>query len=199
MKRILAMLAAMLLMACPVLAEEAMDQSAAQAAFAAVLLENADYVALNQDDRILRDCIPRCFAVLDLDGDGMREVVVEITEPDGFIILTYRDGVVYGAEVPYRGLLELKDDGTFSYSNGAADCGVARMDCSLWGQDAQHAYTTYQIEAASVTLEDGSIAYEGEGIIDEASYQAFRDAQDAKLSALWYDYTEDKVKLLLEQ
>jgi len=56
--------------------------------------------------------------------------------------------------------------------------------------------------AESVMMADGSVCYTldcGVEETDEAGYQAFLAEQDAKLDALWYDYTEENLKLLLGQ
>lgn len=194
MKRMFAMLAALLLLALPVLAEEAEEQAAANAAYAAVLLEGAPYVALGE---VRPDWQPVRFTVLDLDGDGVMEVILEVTEPEAYIILN-GSVTVYATEWPYRGLLELKDDGTFLFSNGATDNGVAMLvlqgdDEPQWG---------YLPLAECITDENAQVHYYLDGgaeTTDGAGYQAFMAQQDAKLDALWYEYTEENLRLLLGQ
>ena len=67
------------------------------------------------------------FAVLDLDGDGTEELVLQLTvdgdDGHAFVILHYQDDVIYGYTRWRRGFRELKADGSFSFSSGAADTG----------------------------------------------------------------------------
>ena len=66
------------------------------------------------------------FTVLDIDGDKIPEVVLELSignNPQDFEVLHYMNGAVYGYNIAYRGLMELKTDETFRYSNGASDTG----------------------------------------------------------------------------
>lgn len=194
MKRMLAMLAAVLLLALPVLAEEKDEQAMANAAYAAVLLEGAPYEAL---DEVRPEWNPVRFTVLDLDGDGVTEVILEVTEPEAYIILNGY-ATVQATEWPYRGLLQLKDDGTFLFSNGATDNGVAML--VLQGDvDPQWGYLPL---AECITDENAQVHYYLDGgaeATDEAGYQAFIDQQSAKLDALWYEYTQENVRMLLGQ
>lgn len=190
MKRMLAMLTAILLLAMPALAD---DQADINAAYAAVLLEGAPYEAMGD---VRPDWQPVRFAVLDLDGDELAEVILEVTEPEAYIILTRYD-VVYAAEWPCRGMLSLKDDGTFSFSSGAMDNGVASIILQGDGDNEEYGYLPL---AECRKEEDGSVTYWLDGgaeQTDEAGFQAVIDAQNAKLDALWYDYSPENVKMLL--
>lgn len=183
-KRLLALLAALLLTACPALAEEHDLQAEALSAYAAVLLEGAPCVPMDAADRALADCAPLRFTVLDMDGDDVSEVILEVSAPEGYIILTRHDGVVYSAEVVYRALLDLKDDGTYTYSSGASDSGVGHMS---FLPDADSGALTGVVRYTDEVSTDA----------DEAAYAALLAAQAAKLSALWYDFTEENIRLLL--
>lgn len=203
MKRLIAMLAALLLLALPAMAEEEDRQPMANAAYLAVILEGAPYTSIQPDSRTIGECSVVRFTVLDLDGDGIQEVVLEVTEPEGFIILTcHTDGMVYGGEMSYRGMLQLKDDGTCSFSSGAMDGGVSRL-CFATNMETgkPDAFGRFNL-AESVSQADGTVRYTldcGAQTTDEAGYHAFLEAQDAKLDALWYDYTQENLRLLLGQ
>lgn len=203
MKRLIAMLAALLLMALPALAEEAdlaERQAAANAAIARVLLDGEPYIPMKADDRLPDDWNAVRFTVLDMDGDGVTEVVVELTEWEAFVVLCFAGEGVYGTEFPYRGMLSLKDDGTFTYSSGAMDNGVAVLTYRSGGTDSLQ--SGYLPLAECRQEADGSVTFWLDGgaeKTDEAGYQAFIAQQSAKLDALWYDYTIDNVKLLLGQ
>ena len=203
MKRLLAMLAAMMLLAMPALAEDddlAERQAAANAAIARVLLDGEAYIPMKADDRMPAEWNAVRFTVLDMDGDGVTEVVVELTEWEAFVVLNSGGDTVYGSEIVYRGLLDLKDDGTFTYSSGAMDNGVAVLSFRSGGTDAlQLGY----LPLAECRLEDdGSVTYWLDGGIertDEAGYLAFITQQSAKLDAIWYDFTPENIRMLLGQ
>lgn len=60
------------------------------------------------------------YAVLDMDKDGKEEMVIGIENTDEpYLILNYEDNVVYGYLVTYRGMQNLKTDGTYQASGGA--------------------------------------------------------------------------------
>lgn len=73
----------------------------------------------------------RQYALLDLDGDGEDELVLWLAavynEYFGFVILHSIGGELYGYSRDYRGLMELKADGTYTVSSGAADWGYCTM------------------------------------------------------------------------
>jgi hypothetical protein len=70
------------------------------------------------------------FTVLDMDGDNVPEVVLELSvgdELEFYEVLHYMNGVVYGYLIVYRGLEGLKADGAFRFSGGAADNGWGKL------------------------------------------------------------------------
>lgn len=74
---------------------------------------------------------PTKFTFLDLDGDGENEIVLWLQingiSDYGFEILHAQEGAVYGYTLPYRAFMDLKTDGTFSFSSGAADSGIGKL------------------------------------------------------------------------
>lgn len=202
MKRLIVILAALLLLTISAMAEDVDQQAEANDAYAAVLLRSEACVPLGDAVRSLQDCTPVRFTVMDMNGDGMAEVVLEVGEPEGFLILTYHEGVVYMAEEVYRGLLDLKDDGTSSFSSGALDNGVWDFCFVVEEESGRPVNIGRFVLAESRSGEDGSVTYWFDGgaeQTDEDGYRAFIAEQDAKLDALWYDYTEENVKMLLGQ
>ena len=70
------------------------------------------------------------FTVLDMDGDKIPEVVLELTQGDYvefYEVFHYMKGEVYGYIRVLRGLERLKMDGTFSYANSAFDTGYGKL------------------------------------------------------------------------
>lgn len=71
------------------------------------------------------------FAVVDMDGDGVNEVVLwlrvnEISDY-GTIVLRYQDGKIWGQTFTYRQLCNLRINGIFDYSGGADYDGSAKL------------------------------------------------------------------------
>ncbi|MBQ7849561.1 MAG: hypothetical protein IJ343_07570 [Clostridia bacterium] len=203
MKRFLTMLAAMMLLAIPALAEEAEGQAAANAAYASVLLDGRK--ALQMEDEwhgvtgvaqgtpFEMTGAPVRFTVLDMDTYGIQEIVIELAEPESFVVLTWYEGRVYAAEIPYRGLLDLKDDGTHVFSSGAEDNGVAML---LLESDR----VTVGVLAQSHSAGTGAVTYTvGGKEADQADFDAFLAEQETKLPALWYEYSADMLRLVLGQ
>ena len=61
------------------------------------------------------------FAVVDMDGDGVPEVIITMTLTGGEqIVLHYWNGEIYGCQFGYRAIKGLKKDGRFHSSAGAA-------------------------------------------------------------------------------
>lgn len=67
------------------------------------------------------------FAVIDLDQDGIPEVVLSMLYENFLEVLYYDVGTVYGYLFPIRAMIGLKQDGTFGFSSGAADSGYGRL------------------------------------------------------------------------
>ena len=66
-------------------------------------------------------------AVVDLDSDGKQEAVLELEGSTGFIILREYNSKVYAYYMVYRGLLNLKTDGTYFGTSGMSDHSISRM------------------------------------------------------------------------
>ena len=81
--------------------------------------------SLTADDTA--DTEEAAFALLDLDGDGAVEAVFRRGDYRGFYVLRWWESRVYGYEFNYRGMMSLKEDGTFFASGGASDNGAAHL------------------------------------------------------------------------
>lgn len=103
-------------------------------------IENIKKVVTDEDRITAR---VKKFTIIDLDGNGENEIVLWIEVIDGsdfgFEILFYKDQEVCGVTLPYRALLELKTDGTFSYSGGMEDSGIGRLQLSERGYTIEDA------------------------------------------------------------
>ena len=133
------------------------------------------------------------FALLDLDGDGADELVLNIdfSGEEEYVILTCYDGAVYANQIVYRGFLSPKADGTFEWSNGAFDNGASRA-CF------ENGVLVYEDFASMSEGSDGNAVYTLNGeSIDEAAYSAFLDEQAAKDDLAWTEFSVDAVNAAL--
>lgn len=69
------------------------------------------------------------YAILDMDEDEKDEMVIQIDGED-YLILNLEDDIIYGFEVVLRGLLNLKTDGSYMASGGAASNGILKSSFS---------------------------------------------------------------------
>ncbi len=141
------------------------------------------------------------FAVLDLDGDGEKEVILWIVVDDaldyGFEILRYQEGTVLGYTLGYREFMQLKSDGTFICAGGAADWGIAKLRFS---EDACLTDRLYCVESRYNSGHKLEIQYLADG--EPYSAEEFDEdvrRQDAKSDAVWYDLTEENIEDAFEQ
>ncbi len=137
---------------------------------------------------------PTHFTVLDMDGDKVPEVVLELSvgdAPQFYEILHYMDGVTHGYFLVYRGLEGLKADGTFHFSSGAADNGWAKMSfepnafkTDIFGyskssQDDTDLTVSYFIKDKPVTKE---------------AFDSFIKEQSEKKDPVWYEFSQKNIE-----
>ena len=181
----------------------------------AVLLDNRDFISTDmQNNKInlanIKEVVTdddsitvaaNKFAILDLNNDGEREVILWIQingiSDFGFEILRYQEGDVYGYTLPYREFMDLKTDGTFIFSGGAADSGIGRLQFTGNGYAVERLYYSESQYNSDNELEVEYIAnetpYSEEEFNDDMSRQGEKD------SVRWYDLTDDNVRAALGQ
>lgn len=134
------------------------------------------------------------YAIADLDRDGVQEVAVEVLVeeyPFCYLLLDERNGKVYGYEIPARGFMELKADGTARWNYGEGIFGFGWRDD--WNGDSA---------AGTIALcdtVDGQSVYIVNG--EPVTLEAFQEAdwqQSIKPNAVWYWPTEDNLAMLFE-
>lgn len=59
------------------------------------------------------------YSLFDLDGDSQNEMII-LVSGEMYLILNREENIVYGFEDVLRGMLSIKNDGTYSASGGAA-------------------------------------------------------------------------------
>ncbi len=137
------------------------------------------------------------FTVLDMDGDNIPEVVLELSvgdNPQFYEILHYMNGQVYGYLQVYRGLEQLKTDGTFWASGGASDnvCGKLTFTTNA-----------YKINIlASVQPSNGGVnspisySINNKPVTKEA-FDTFIKEQNGKKDVTWSEFSENNIKTKL--
>ena len=139
------------------------------------------------------------FTIVDMDGDGENEIVLSIsTGPvdEGFEVLHYQDGIVYGYHFWYRALEDLKEDGTFTGSGGASSSSINRI---VFLEKGYAVDTLYESRSQYGTDGVNEIQYYKNGEV--CSEEEFNDAlnrQYEKASVTWYKLTTENVTLAFE-
>lgn len=139
------------------------------------------------------------FALVDLDSDGEKEVVLLIqingVSDYGFEILKVQAGTVYGYTLPYRSFMSLKTDGTFTFSGGAADSGVGKIIFWEGGYDIDKlCYSVSQYNSANAL----EVKFYADGAeCSEEEYHSILAEQEEKPDATWYELTLDNINAVL--
>lgn len=122
------------------------------------------------------------FAVVDMDGNGISEVILEVEEYFGYIILCYQDGRIIGHGMPYRGFMNLREEGLYESTGGAAYGKINRLYFlgKTWEQDvlAEMDYQSY---------------YRKDMVCDEAVWKQECEEFNKKDSAEWYAFTPENI------
>ena len=138
------------------------------------------------------------FAVLDLDGDGEDEVVLWLqngTYDCGFEVLHSQNGEIYGYTLWYREFMELKTDGTFVFSGGAADSGIGKISFSEIGYNInKQAYSQSEYNAENELTVQYFIDNES---CSESEFHDMLNAQEQKANVEWYDLSESNINAVL--
>ena len=130
------------------------------------------------------------FTIVDIDGDGEDEAVLWLQINNisdyGFEILHYQNGEIYGYTLQYRAFMNLKTDGTFLFSGGAADSGIGKMTFSETGYSvntqaySQSGYDTNNELNVQYFINDESCS--------EDEFNDVLNVQEQKADVEWYDF-----------
>lgn len=140
-------------------------------------------LAMTPDEETAAVFRMKCFAVLDLDGDGIVEMVLKLANRNddctGCVILRWQDGEVTGTTMYYRTFYDLKEDGSFGFSGSASDNGFGRLRYGAQG---------WETEILAQQYDNGTQRYEvGGAPADSEAFAAFVQASGEKKNAVWYN------------
>ena len=138
------------------------------------------------------------FTALDLDGDGMREVILQLADHYGSIVLRYGDdSIVYGYTLYYRAFMGIKTDGTASFSSGAAENGFGTL------QFVENACSLVSTTYSTASYDSGNnlhVAYTVDNKpATEAEFLSAIDAQNKKEDAVWYAFTPENIETVISE
>lgn len=183
-----------------------LDKSSALEAYSAVLRNEAKFFSINDSSNVnkddyLNDCFydssdaykPELhFAVIDMDGDGVPEVVVEKFHDSGSengVVLHYEDGTVYAYSYGAGELEEVKKDGSYSWIDAENYIGYSKMQffglynkvvfLASYHSDGASKNREYLINNVSVTA---------------AEIDAFCESQKQKVNVIWYNLNTHNIK-----
>ncbi len=169
------------------------DPAAAMAAYKAVLRNEMPFHDFDQDmdltlDGMEEPYLPLSFALVDMDGDKVPELILALgVEDDPYIgreVLTYANGVVTGYQFDYRAMISINAAGTYSASSGASDNEWLTIAFTEDGYEE-----TALIRSEST--EDGGVRYFlGEDEVSEADYSAALELLNSTPEVTWYTFAD---------
>jgi uncharacterized protein YecT (DUF1311 family) len=137
------------------------------------------------------------FTVLDMDGDGIPEVVLELTVGNYvqfYEVLHYMDDKVDGYIQVLRGFENLKTDGTVRYSNSAFNNGYRKL--SFETDTCEDHILGYHNTESNNDVVTRTYFIDSKPVTEEA-YNAFTKEQDEKKDAVWYEFSDGNIETLI--
>ena len=129
------------------------------------------------------------FAIKDMDGDGISEMILKWQHDNGFYLLRYWNGKVICNEFPYRGLRNIREDGSSSGSNSSAESFIHKLffigDSSLKSTIAETDLTRYPYD---------SRYYVYNVQVSEEEWQKVSDMHYALPEIEWYEFNEEEIR-----
>ncbi|MBQ7940685.1 MAG: hypothetical protein IJ281_09975 [Clostridia bacterium] len=123
------------------------------------------------------------YTVIDLDGDSESELVL-LMATGNYLILHRMQNTTYAHHLPYRGFLELKQDGTFCISAGASDWGICRLRFNKDTYDnVQFAYCRTEYDSTT------EYCYINGKSVSKSDFDAYAKQQDQKPDAIWVEHS----------
>ena len=123
---------------------------------------------------------------------------LKVNENDyyGFEILRQQDKEVFAYTLSYGSFMDLKEDGTFSFSSGAADYGYGRIKFTDEGYTVDKiAYSESDYDSNSDQVISYFVNYES---ATEEEFISAIDKQSEKKEVTWYDFSGDNIERVLD-
>ena len=194
--------------------ENSGQQSSVENKYKSILMGNEDFICADLEQQSVNvqniglvitddtnvDVKAVKFAIIDLDGDGGNEVVLWLSvngiSDVGFEVLHSQNDTIYGYTQYYREFMELKIDGTFTFSGGAADYGMGRLIFSDTGYSVDkqvYSQSTFDLSNELVI----QYVANGASCSEDEFYNAMSE-QDQKADVEWYDLSADNINTLFD-
>ncbi len=129
------------------------------------------------------------FAIKDMDGDGVSEIILKWQHDNGFYLLRYWNGKVICSEFSYRALGNIREDGSSWGSSSAAESTVHKLffigDSSLYSTIVEKDETHYYMDDLRYYMYDVQVPKE--------EYIKVVDMHDALPEIEWYEFNEDEI------
>ncbi|MDF2511919.1 MAG: hypothetical protein K0S04_1785 [Herbinix sp.] len=136
------------------------------------------------------------FTVIDMDNDNIPEVILELSidgYPEFYEILHYSnsDEQVYGFKFVYRGLEQLKTDGTFWASSGVADneCDKLKFSNGVY-ETITLAHSESKQDSNGMTVSH----YIDNRTVTEEEFDSFSQKQNEKDDVVWTEVTQSNIE-----
>ncbi len=139
------------------------------------------------------------FAVVDMDGDGLTEVVLNNNNGGGHYytwLLHFEDGVVYSYDFGIRNMYNIKKDGSFSWTSYTGEY--------LWYGNAKIKFSGTETEWTDLDNykeifdEEGnwleSLYFIDEVPVTEEEINLYNEQYGEKEDVVWYAFTESNIR-----
>ena len=169
--------------------------------FRAVLANEADFIFVpDQQTMMLQDMEHRnlftCFTVLDMEGDGVPELIIQEEGPYYSMILRYDGGLLFGYEIPYRGMMDLKADGTYCFSSGHQDHGIGKASFTEQGMETNKLIWCQSVPTVNDVFPTKCEWFaNGKPATEEELTKAY-DSRAYLEDVRWYDYNDETIEQL---
>ena len=130
------------------------------------------------------------FLIMELSYSDVPAVVLEISPPypGDRLILHYNDGRIYGDSRSFRGMREIKTDGSFCWSGGITNLGTSRL------RRANGSVEAVITSESIIDRDSNTILFfvHGEQVL-ECIYNTYREEHYKKDSAKWHEFVVETV------
>ena len=131
------------------------------------------------------------FTILDMDGNDAPVIVLETLPLGNILILRYYNNIVYAYSFPFRGIKQIKKDGTFNWSSGAADNGYDKLQfLNSTYESKRLAYSESRYDSERNLY---ALFYINNEEVTEDRFFAFVQEQEQKEDADWHEFNADTI------